>query len=108
MISLLALALLAAGPSAAAPTGWKCNYARIQGDAAVVVRFDSRPGSRIVGRLAPGTIVYTCDESRTRVKIHFATPKAPCPTRVDGLDHRLASSCPSGWVRQDQVDVISG
>ncbi len=108
MLALLAATVLAAAQPPPASNGWKCNYARIRGDGVATVRSGSRAGSRIVARLGPGEVVYTCDETRTHVQIRFATPKASCPLDTAGLDHRVAETCPSGWVRQDQVEALSG
>jgi hypothetical protein len=108
MMVLLAALVLVADPHAAWSDGWLCNTARIRGPGQAQALSRHHRGAPVVARLPPGARVYVCDETRTWVKVHFSTPKIRCPEAHDGLAFRRAKACPSGWVRQHRVEVLSG
>jgi hypothetical protein len=94
---------------------YRCNYAKIRrASQAVPVYANHRRGAKIVARLRSGAVVYTCDEYRNSdgtdrwTKVMFGVPKRPCRGDDTGLPSRLASACLSGWVKERNVEILSG
>jgi len=103
---LIAL-LVAANPY----SNYTCNYAKIittrpNGGVDVFAKPIGSAGR--VEMLKVGTYVYTCDETKTWVEIRFQANGHRCPEQTKGLDVRQAAMCNKGWVRQGEVEVLSG
>ena len=59
--------------------------------------------------LSAGDRVYTCSNRGEWFGVAYSTPAARCggPEKV-GLDIRRITSCRSGWVHRDWVEVLTG
>jgi hypothetical protein len=124
--SLVALALLALGPSAVAQprrsvyagkaaeivTDFRCNLAttyRLERGKRVNVRLSPNRNAPVVARLDEGRIVYVCDSSGAWLNVYFGGVEGPCfRTYDDGLRLRDARRCRSGWAHRDWVNILSG
>jgi hypothetical protein len=110
MIAVIASLML----GAAAQPNYLCNYAKISVPSGVIVRSQHADRSRPTTRLAPGTVVYVCDEARGDagsdkwLQVSFADLRHRCGGSTAGLLVNSAASCRKGWVRARYVDVLSG
>lgn len=92
-------------------SGYFCNFAKIVAPnprRKVAVRIAPSNKGRARTVLDAGTTVYTCDETRDWVQIRFPSVGHPCPGTEVGLRLELVDTCSDGWVRQTQVEAISG
>jgi hypothetical protein len=101
-------------PASAAPASFLCNSAVVRGSNPAQVRDRPEPRARATHALPPGTRLFVCDEARGRnhqrwLGVAYAKRGKPCAGGTSkGLPVRLASHCRSGWVRRDQIEVLSG
>lgn len=93
--------------AAPARTPYLCNYGRTK-IGRTAVHGSAAASSRVTTSLRPRTSIYICDESEGWYKVHFGTATRPCPHESRGLIVRRAEACASGWVRREQVVVVSG
>lgn len=76
---------------------------------ALKVRAAPTTGSKVIGYLREGRIVYVCDDSGHWVKIFFGGTEGPCfRTYEGGLAFREAKKCRSGWVPETWINILSG
>ena len=105
MFFIAILALAHPAPS------YTCNYAKIRAprqQGSVTVHAAPSKIARQVKVLKSGTDVYICDETREWVEVWFQADRHPCPGTANGLHVQRTTTCKRGWVRQAQVDVLSG
>jgi hypothetical protein len=66
-------------------------------------------GYQTVAHLRPGERVFVCNESGEWLGVVYKGPSRPCRGGTPaGLDVPRSPQCASGWVRKDQVDILSG
>jgi hypothetical protein len=89
-----------------------CNYAKVynlKNGSRLSVR--SGPGKKFprIDSLKNGRIVFTCDGRYHWYQIFYGDKDHPCVSESpDGIDFRKVSSCKSGWVDREYIDLISG
>jgi len=91
----------------------RCNYAKVIGARRLVVRAGPSRAHAVVGSLAKGAIVYTCnswfDGRRHWDGIAFGLPGRACGDRTtQGLDVRLVAKCTTGWAVSGDIEILSG
>lgn len=104
--ALAAGTLTAQAPARAATVPYLCNYGRAT--SRISVHAAASEISRTIAHLSARAAVYICDDTSGWFEIRFAAPKRSCPRAKGGLDVRRATACSSGWVRREQVELVSG
>jgi hypothetical protein len=88
-------------------TDYTCNYAviRPRADLARIYKsYDSY--SAIVGRLKAGQPIYVCDEAPGWDNVSFAGSCSE--TYINGLPKQTTRECKSGWIRDEDIEIVSG
>ncbi len=63
----------------------------------------------VAGGADVGGPVYVCDEQSDWLKIFYSDPEGPCGKESPGgLDVRRVTTCKSGWVKQEWIEILSG
>jgi hypothetical protein len=100
--------------------GDNCNVAVVSGlrpERQLLVRSGPGPSYPVIGRLAGGTSVFTCNEAsrltenggRRWLGLAFAGPGKSCAkATAAGLDIQRSVDCHTGWVAAEWVTIISG
>ncbi|HEY2750987.1 hypothetical protein [Phenylobacterium sp.] len=96
-------------PPSGSVKGELCNAAEIKGHYVVGVLNGPTRGNKTVGQLRRGDQVFVCSESGEWLGVVYKGHGRPCRGGTPaGLDVRRTPHCASGWVRKDQVDILSG
>ncbi len=99
-------------PPAESVRGNLCNLAVVRGlrpSRHLIVRSGTGVNYRKIGRLSEGERIYTCNERGEWIGVVFSRSGSPCGgPSAHGLDVRKTSTCRSGWVHRNWIEIVSG